>query len=123
MTRIGRMVADLFETRSATIRWIRVIRDLFHPLRSPIYFSFPRSCVGMPSRTLLRPLCDAGASRWYTPTEDRGSEQGEEVRHALSDRSCLRVFVSSWLLSQRLIERAPSKRTPIYHFLPEKQQS
>ena len=31
-TRMGRMVADLFETRSAKIRWIRVIRVLFQPL-------------------------------------------------------------------------------------------
>ncbi len=42
-------------------------------------FSFPRSCVGMPRRTLLRPMGDAGASRSYTPTEDRGSEHGKVV--------------------------------------------
>ena len=29
----------------------------------------------MPRGTLLRPICDAGASRSYTPTEDRGSEK------------------------------------------------
>ncbi len=44
-----------------------------------LLFSFPRSCVAMYPGTLLRPTCNAGSLQPCAPTEDRGSEQGEEV--------------------------------------------